>query len=64
MTAVTQWLLLSACLVALVASAVWVAADASRRGRSVVWITFLCLITWPLGPLLWLLVPPPPPLRA
>jgi ABC-type uncharacterized transport system permease subunit len=48
---------------AVVGSLLWVARDAAKRGRSAVWITFLCFATWPLGFLIWRGVRPPPPIR-
>ena len=46
-----------------VISLAWVGCDARRRGRSALRIMLLCLITWPLGFVVWRGVRPPPALR-
>jgi hypothetical protein len=38
---------------------VWVARDASERGRSPIIWSLLCLLMWPLGFLIWRIVRPP-----
>jgi hypothetical protein len=53
----------AALLTIIVASLVWVGRDAKRRGRSSMRIVVLCLITWPLGFLIWRGLRPPPPIR-
>ena len=47
-------------LVTFVASLAWVGHDAHARGRSAARVVALCLITWPLGFLIWRGVRPPP----
>jgi len=49
---------------ALVASLAWVWLDAKRRGRSPLVVAVLCLLTWPIGLLLWRTVRPPPPIAG
>jgi len=45
-----------------IASVLAVAIDARRRNRSSIRVGLLCLVTWPVGPILWLMHRPPPPL--
>jgi hypothetical protein len=42
------------------ASLAWVGDDAKQRGRNPRQIVILCLITWPLGFLIWRSLRPPP----
>jgi hypothetical protein len=58
-----QFILISLCAATVIVSVLAVAMDAQKRNRSSVFVGLLCLITWPLGPILWLMRRPPPPLE-
>jgi len=64
MYSIVQILLIAVFVVLLVASLLWVAADAQPRERSVLLVTLLCVLTWPIGPVVWMIVRPPPRLDA
>jgi uncharacterized membrane protein len=64
MTPILQIILISICAVFLIASVIAVAIDERKRNRSALLVGSLCLITWPLGPMLWLMRRPPPVLKA
>ncbi len=44
---------------AVVLSMAWLVMDARRRGRNWVLPVVLCLLTWPLGHVVWLAIRPP-----
>ena len=55
----TQLFSISALLLLMAISFIWVGRDAARRKRSSVLMVALCLLTWPLGFLFWRVVRPP-----
>lgn len=54
-------ILMALVLPVLIGSLIWVGFDAKRRGRKSSRIVLWCLITWPLGFLIWRSLRPPPP---
>jgi len=57
MSDIKQVLLIVGFAAALILSLGWVARDARKRGRGFS-IVLLCLITFPIGPVLWLVIRP------
>jgi hypothetical protein len=43
--------------VTMVASLIWVARDARKRRKGAI-VVLLCLLTWPIGVFIWLLLRP------